>query len=69
MNQGKLLYLQTRAETVAVRSGGEIPSRESAVGAGLAIRAGTWTDSPADSAYAMSTTSNYHELDRFHYRT
>ncbi len=68
MIEGKVLYLQHGQQTVAVRSGGEIPSRASAVGAGLAIRAGTWMDSPADSAYAMPTTQQfYDELDHFHY--
>ena len=65
--EGKLLYLRHGQRTVAVRSGGEIPSRASAVGAGLSIRSGTWADSPADSAYVMPTTQQlYDELDHFH---
>lgn len=68
MIEGKLLYLQHGQQTVAVRSGGEIPSRATAVGAGLAIRSGTWLDSPADSAYVMPTAQQfYDELDHFHY--
>jgi hypothetical protein len=66
--EGKLLYLRHGQRTVAVRSGGEIPSRASAIGAGLTIRSGTWADSPADSAYVMPTAQQfYDELDHFHF--
>ena len=66
--EGKLLYLRHGQRTVAVRSGGEIPSRASAVGAGLTIQSGSWADSPADSAYVMPTAQQfYDELDRFHF--
>ena len=66
--EGKLLYLRYGQQTVAVRSGGEIPSRASAVGAGLTIQSGTWADSPADSAYVMPTAQQfYDDLDHFHY--
>jgi hypothetical protein len=66
--EGKLLYLQHGKRTVAVRSGGEIPSRARAVGAGLTIQSGRWVDSPADSAYVMPTAQQfYDELDHFHF--
>ncbi|HET6777484.1 MAG TPA: hypothetical protein VFH26_01210, partial [Gemmatimonadales bacterium] len=65
--QGKLLYLRHGQQTVAVRSGGEIPSRSRAVGAGLTIVSGSWIDSPADSAYVMPSVQQlYDELDHFH---
>ena len=68
--EGKLLYLckaGPRCRPVAVRAGGEIPSRARAVRAGLDLRAGTWQDSPADSAYIAPTPQQlYDELDRFH---
>ena len=52
---------------VAVRAGGEIPSRSRALGAGLDLLAGRWEDSPADSAYIAPTAQQlYDELDRFH---
>jgi hypothetical protein len=65
--EGKLVYLRHGQRTVAVRAGGEIPSRAAAVGSRLNVRAGRWEDSPADSSY-MSPTSQqfYDELDRFH---
>ena len=66
--EGKLLYLRHGDRTVAVRSGGEIPSRASGVGAGLNIQSGTWSDSPADSAYIIPTAQQfYDELDHFHF--
>jgi hypothetical protein len=65
--EGKLLYLRHGKRTVAVRAGGEIPSRARAVGSGLDIRSGRWEDSPADSAYVAPTSQQlYDELDRFH---
>ncbi len=68
--EGKLLYLCPAAgecRPTAVRAGGEIPSRAAAVGAGLDLLAGRWTDSPADSAYVAPTAQQlYDELDRFH---
>ena len=68
--EGKLLYLcpaRGRCSPTAVRAGGEIPSRAAALGVGLDLRAGRWTDSPADSAYVNPTTQQlYDELDRFH---
>jgi hypothetical protein len=65
--EGKLLYLERGGRTVAVRAGGEIPSRAKAVGAALDVREGTWRDSPADSAYVDPTPQQlYDELDRFH---
>jgi hypothetical protein len=65
--EGKLLYLHRGNRTVAVRAGGEIPSRAAAVGAQLQLLRGSWNDSRADSAYvAPSTEQLYDELDRFH---
>jgi hypothetical protein len=66
--EGKLVYLATaRGDTVAVRAGGEIPSRAAAVGAPLDVREGVWGDSPADSAWVAPTAQQlYDELDRFH---
>jgi hypothetical protein len=68
--EGKLLYLcpvKGECRPIAVRAGGEIPSRAVAVGAGLDVLEGRWHDSPADSAYvAPSAQRLYDEMDRFH---
>jgi hypothetical protein len=65
--EGKLLYLRHGGRTVAVRAGGEIPSRALSVGSGLDVRSGAWRDSPGDSAYIAPTPQQlYDELDRFH---
>ncbi len=68
--EGKLVYLCKAAPVcrpVAVRAGGEIPSRAAAVGARLDVLRGAWTDSPADSAYVTPSLQQlYDELDRFH---
>ena len=68
--EGKLLYLCPAAgecAPTAVRAGGEIPSRAAALGAGLELLEGRWTDSPADSAYVVPTAQQlYDEMDRFH---
>jgi len=65
--EGKIVYLARGGTTVAVRAGGEIPSRAGAVGAGLDILAGRWRDIPADSDWvAPSPGQLYNELDRFH---
>ena len=65
--EGKLLYLKYRGRTVAVRAGGEIPSRAAAVNAGLDVRSGSWHDLAPDSAYITPTRQQlYDELDRFH---
>ncbi len=65
--EGKLLYLGHGGRTVAVRTGGEIPSRANAVGSGLSLLSGRWTDSRTDSAYMDPTAQQlYDELDRFH---
>ena len=65
--EGKLLYLQRGLRTVAVRAGGEIPGRASAVGSGLDLLSGHWHDSAADSAYLdPSAQQLYDELDHFH---
>ncbi len=68
--EGKLLYLcpaKGRCRPTAVRAGGEIPSRAAALGAGLEVLEGGWSDSPADSAYVAPTPQQlYDEMDRFH---
>jgi hypothetical protein len=65
--EGKLLYLRSGDRTVAVRAGGEIPSRALSVGSGLDVRSGRWEDSPADSSYLTPSRQQlYDELDRFH---
>ncbi len=68
--EGKLVYLCKAGpdcRPTAARAGGEIPSRAAAVGAGLDVLRGGWSDSPADSAYvAPSPQRLYDELDRFH---
>jgi hypothetical protein len=68
--EGKLLYLcpaKGECDPAAVRAGGEIPSRAAALGAGLDVLEGRWSDSPADSAYvAPSAQQLYDEMDRFH---
>jgi hypothetical protein len=68
--EGKLLYLcpaKRECNPTAVRVGGEIPSRAAALGAGLDVLEGGWSDSPADSAYvAPSAQQLYDEMDRFH---
>ncbi|MBA3318222.1 MAG: ABC transporter permease [Gemmatimonadales bacterium] len=68
--EGKLLYLcpaNDECRPTAVRAGGEIPSRAVALGAGLDVLEGRWSDSPRDSAYvAPSAQQLYDEMDRFH---
>jgi len=65
--EGKLLYLQRGDRVLPVRAGGEIPSRAASVGSGLNLVAGSWRDTPADSAYLAPTSQQlYDELDRFH---
>jgi hypothetical protein len=68
--EGKVLYLCPAAgdcTPAAVRAGGEIPGRSAALGTGLDVLEGRWTDSPADSAYVAPTPQQlYDELDRFH---
>ncbi|HEX5387399.1 MAG TPA: hypothetical protein VFW66_11895 [Gemmatimonadales bacterium] len=74
--ENKLLYVARAGvgavhpdlpRVLAVRAGGEIPSRARAVGTRLDLLAGTWTDSPADSEYVAPTAQQlYDELDRFH---
>jgi hypothetical protein len=68
--EGKPLYLcaaSGECRPTAVRAGGEIPSRAAALGAGLDVLEGSWSDSPADSAYVAPTAQQlYDELDRFH---
>ena len=68
--EGKLLYLSHGNRTVAVRAGGDIPSRAAAVGSGLDVRSGRWEDSDSDSAYVAPTPQQfYDELDHFHLPT
>jgi hypothetical protein len=68
--EGKLIYLcKTGPDCgpTAVRADGEIPSRATAVGAGLDVLEGAWMDAPVDSGYiAPSPQQLYDELDRFH---
>lgn len=65
--ESKLLYLRKGSQTIAVRAGGEIPSRATRVGSGLKTLEGAWMDTPADSAYiAPSMQQLYDELDHFH---
>ena len=65
--EGKLLYLRRGSGVLPIRAGGEIPSRAAAVGAGLELRAGTWSDSPSDSAFiAPSAQQLYDQIDRWH---
>jgi hypothetical protein len=65
--EGKLLYLSHGDRVVPVRAGADVPSRASAIGSGLAVRSGTWKDSPGDSIYLAPTSQQlYDELDRFH---
>jgi hypothetical protein len=68
--EGKLLYLCKApgpCRPAAVRAGGEIPSRASALGTGLDVRQGRWGDSHADSLWIAPTRQElYDELDRFH---
>ena len=66
----KLLYLAAAGDTATVLASGGIPSRSEQVGAGVAILAGTWRDTPGDSAYVLPTRQQlYDELDHFHYPT
>lgn len=63
----KLVTLRTPDTAIAVRAGGEIPSRAAAAGAALDLVAGTWRDTPADRQWiAPSATQAYDEIDRFH---
>ena len=65
--ENKLVYLSLRGRSVAVRAGGEIPSRLAAVGAARSVVSGAWVDTPADSAWITPTSQQlYDELDRFH---
>ena len=65
--EGKLLYLSHGRRVVPVRAGGEIPSRAAALGSGLNLLAGSWSDSGDDSAYVAPTKQQlYDELDHFH---
>lgn len=65
--EGKIVYLSRAGTTLPVRAGGEIPTRAAAVGAGLTLLEGRWSDSPADSAWiAPGPGRLYNELDRFH---
>ena len=65
--EGKLLYLGHGQRTVAVRAGGEIPSRARAAGSALELVAGRWDDSGADSAWIAPTPQQlYDGMDRFH---
>lgn len=65
--EGKLVYLETGGRTIAVRAGGEIPSRARQAGAGFEVRDGAWEDTRLDSAWFAPTNQElYDQLDRFH---
>jgi hypothetical protein len=65
--ENKLVYLGFRGKVLAARAGGEIPSRASALGAGLRVLSGAWKDAEADSAWILPGAGElYDELDRFH---
>jgi len=65
--ENKVVYLGFRGKLVAARAGGEIPSRASALGAGLNVLQGKWDDTAADSAWiAPNVGALYDELDHFH---
>jgi hypothetical protein len=63
----QLLYLVRGDSLVPIRAGGELPSQASAVGAGLHLLQGEWTDSDADRRFRRPTSQElYDEIDRFH---
>jgi hypothetical protein len=65
--EGELLYLKRGDRVVPVRAGGDIPSRAVTLGTALDVVAGSWKDSPADSAYIAPTAQQlYDQLDHFH---
>lgn len=66
--EGKLLYLRAAdGRELPVRADGGIPSRDRAVGAGVALAAGTWDDDAGDRRWASPTPAELrHEIDRFH---
>ncbi|HEX4933011.1 MAG TPA: hypothetical protein VFV33_07530 [Gemmatimonadaceae bacterium] len=66
--EGKLLYLRSpRTGEVAVRGGGEIPSRSRAVGGAPTLVAGTWEDDDGDRRWASPNDAQLrHDIDRFH---
>lgn len=65
--EGKLLYLRARGREYAVRAAGDIPSRNAAVGATPALRAGAWADDAGDHRWIAPTPRDlYAEIDRFH---
>jgi hypothetical protein len=63
----QLLYLVRGDTLVPIRAGGELPSQSTAVGAGIDVRRGQWTDSDADRRFRWPTSQElYDEIDRFH---
>lgn len=63
----KLLSLQVGERTWAVRAGGEIPSMAHAAGAALRVMAGSWVDTPRDTAWRLPGAQVlYDEIDHFH---
>lgn len=65
--ENKLLYVGRGDRVLPVHASGEIPSRARAVGAALDVVAGTWQDSPADSAWVVPTRQQlYDQMDHFH---
>ena len=65
---GRLMYMRTLSgREVAVRAGGDIPSRTSAVGAGPALASGEWSDDDGDRRWIAPRPDELrHEIDHFH---
>jgi hypothetical protein len=65
--EGKLLYLRANGRQIAVRAAGEIPSRSRAVGGGLSLAGGTWSDDEGDRRWkSPSPRELLAEIDHFH---
>ena len=66
--EGKLMYLRTaNGREIAVRAGGDIPSRTRAVGAAPNVIAGAWADDSLDRRWRAPTDAELrHEIDHFH---
>ena len=66
--EGKLLYLRTPdGREIAVRAGGDVPSRTAAVGAAPNVVSGAWADDSLDRQWRAPTPAELrHEIDHFH---
>ncbi len=63
----KLLYVAHEGRVLPVRAGAAVPSRASALDAGLDVRSGAWADIAEDSAWIAPTPQQlYDQLDHFH---